>query len=78
MVNVDHEPSDAEDQILDVMKDGRERGEPWGYTTPNDLHERGDIPSVDFNLRRLKDAGWITLQSRGFYRFVNDPREEHD
>lgn len=84
MVNEDHDPSDAEEKILDVLTDGRERGEPWGYVTPKYLHQLDededapDIPDVNFNLGRLRDAGWITRVCRGFYRFSKDPREDRD
>lgn len=74
MVNEDHKPSDEEDEILTIMKDGRGEGEPWGYTTPRYLRDQ-EIGSVDFHLRRLRDAGWIRKVTRGFYRFVEDPRE---
>lgn len=75
MVNEDHSPSDDEEQILEIMKDGRDAGEPWGHATPVFLKEQG-VESVDFHIRQLRTAGWIKQVSRGFYRFVDDPRED--
>lgn len=76
MVNEDHSPSDEEEEILEIMKDGRDRpGEPWGYATPGFLKEQG-VDSVDFHLRQLRTAGWIKQVSRGFYKLVEDPRED--
>ena len=77
MVNVDHDPADDQEEILEIMKEGREEGEPWGHATPRHLREQG-VESVDFHLRQLNTAGWIKKITRGFYRFVDDPREDTD
>jgi hypothetical protein len=77
MVNRNYEPSDDEDKILDVFKDGRGEGGPWGYATPRHLRETTEIKkgNVEYHLRQLTSAGWLKKVTRGFYRFVRDPRE---
>lgn len=79
MVNEEHEPTDDEEQILTILKDGRDRNEPWGYTTPLHLRTQ-NVASVDYHLGQLATAGWIKRDVQGFYRFVEDPREttEHE
>lgn len=74
MVNEDHDPSDEEEDILAILKDGRDRGEPWGYTTPRYLKNK-EIPAVDYHLGQLATAGWVKRIGHGFYQFVEDPRE---
>jgi len=78
MVNEDFEVSPDCELVLDVFKAGRDDGAPWGYATPRYLiDETGmDKPNVEYYLRRLHDAGWIEKPSRGFYEFVEDPRED--
>lgn len=80
MVNENHQPSDHQEQILKNMKDGRESGGPWGYATPRSLREQTDINknNLNFHLRQLATAGWITKVTRGFYRFETDPRENNE
>lgn len=75
MVNEEHSPSDDEEKILEIMKSGRDEGEPWGYVTPRYLKDQ-DVESVNFHVRQLRTAGWIKQVSHGFYRFVEDPRED--
>ena len=77
MVNEDHDPSEEEETILDILTDGRDMDEPWGYTTPRFLSNQ-DIPSADYHLGQLVTAGWVKRVEHGFYRFVEDPREEQD
>lgn len=77
MVNEDHDPSDEEETILAILQDGRYNDEPWGFTAPRVLKRRG-IPSPDYHLGQLETAGWITRVDHGFYRFVEDPREDDD
>ena len=80
MVNEDYEPSDEEEQILDVFKDGRDEGGPWGYATPRHLREVTETKkgNVEYYLRQLTSAGWLKKVTRGFYRFVDDPREDNN
>ena len=78
MVNENYEPSPIEEGILDLLKEGREAGEPWGYITPAYIREQLEIDegNESFHLRQLASAGWIEKVARGFYRFVEDPRED--
>ncbi|WP_265110759.1 helix-turn-helix domain-containing protein [Halosolutus halophilus] len=77
MVNENFEPNDRQEAILDVLKEGREEGIPWGYANPKRLEEELDTRRQYINraLQGLIDAGWIEKVNRGLYRFVNDPRE---
>jgi len=77
MVNETFEPTDACEAVLDVFKDGRETEDPWGRANPRYvIDETGlDKQNVEYQLRRLQDAGWITKVARGLYEFVEDPRE---
>lgn len=66
--------------VLEVLKDGRDRGDPWGYTTPTVAAEAFDSRR-QYTSRALKNlvaAGWIEQVGTGVYRFVEDPREEND
>lgn len=78
MVNESYEPSGEEERILELLKRGRSEGEPWGYTTPAHVREELGISEGNegFHLRQLQNAGWIEKVARGFYRFVDDPRED--
>lgn len=84
MVNKQHTPSEHEKRVLQVLKDGREMNQPWGYTTPSRVAERFEIPRQRVNeaIDRLEAAGWIEQVEengraiRGLYVFVNDPRED--
>ena len=80
MVNETFEPTDACEAVLDVFKDGRETEDPWGRANPRYvIDETGlDKQNVEYQLRRLQDAGWITKVARGLYEFVEDPRERTD
>lgn len=77
MVNEDYQPSEQEDKVLDIFKEGREENGPWGYATPRHLRETTQIKkgNIEYHLRQLTTAGWISKVTRGFYRFVRDPRE---
>lgn len=77
MVNPGYEPADTEEEILALLKEGRDSGTPWGYTTPAHLRNELGVPegTESFHLRQLENAGWIERVARGFYRFVDDPRE---
>ncbi|ELY76562.1 hypothetical protein C488_08362 [Natrinema pellirubrum DSM 15624] len=78
MVNKDFEPDDRQEAILDILKEGREDGEPWGYANPKRLEEALETRRQYINraLRGLVDAGWVEKVNRGLYCFVTDPREE--
>lgn len=76
MVNENYEPGETEEAILELLKEGRDQNEPWGYTTPAHVRQELGIEEGNegFHLRQLRNAGWIEKVSRGFYRFVEDPR----
>lgn len=78
MVNEEFEPNERQARILDVLKEGREEGEPWGYANPKRLEKELEVRRQYVNraLRGLVDAGWVENVNRGLYRFVEDPREE--
>ena len=78
MVNEEFEPTDACEAVLDVFKKGRETDGPWGRATPRYLIDETGLEkqNVEYQLRRLRDAGWIQNVARGLYEFVEDPREE--
>jgi len=77
MVNETFEPTDACEAVLDVFKDGRETEDPWGRANPRYVIDETGLEkqNVEYQLRRLQDAGWITKVARGLYEFVEDPRE---
>lgn len=77
MVNEDFTPNQRQDAILDILKEGRDHGQPWGYANPKRLENRLDIRRQYINraLRGLVDAGWVEKVNRGLYRFVSDPRD---
>lgn len=85
-LNSSHRPSQYAEQVLETMKDGRERGEPWGYTTPATVAAEHGTRNVRINeaLDELENAGWVEQVEvegeaiRGFYRLVADPRERGD
>lgn len=78
MPNEDFEPTEACEDVLEVFKQDRDTGEPWGRANPKHIvNETGmDKPNAEYQLRRLNDAGWIRKIARGLYEFVEDPREQ--
>jgi len=80
MVNETFEPTDACEAVLDVFKNGRETEDPWGRANPRYVIDETGLEkqNVEYQLRRLQDAGWITKIARGLYEFVEDPRERID
>jgi DNA-binding IclR family transcriptional regulator len=77
MVNENYEPSKNEDEILEVLKDGREAGEPWGISNPMYLREQTGLnkQQVNYALNQLTAAGWVVKLTDGLYRFEADPRD---
>jgi hypothetical protein len=88
-VNRDHQPSGAEEKVLNVFKHERQQtGE--SRMTPKLIRDRAaDIelgdgdeePSkqyVNYALKQLTAAGWVEKESDGLYEFVEDPREGDD
>lgn len=76
MVNEDYEPGDNEEYILDVLKEGRDEGEPWGRANPLYLRERTGLnkQQVNYALNQLMAAGWVDKVTDGLYELVADPR----
>ena len=80
MVNENYEPSKNDELILEVLKDGRTRDEPWGRANPRYLIDQTGLEksNVEFSLRSLRSAGWVERVARGLYELVEDPRDERD
>lgn len=79
MVNENYEPDDREETVITLFKEGRDSGEPWGRVNPLYCREHTDLDKgqVEYALRNLRNAGWITqLNKGGLYEFVRDPREK--
>ena len=78
MVNEGFDPDERQEAILEILKDGRDEGQPWGYANPKRLENRLEIRKqyINRSLSGLVDAGWVEKVNRGLYRFVTDPREE--
>ena len=76
--NRDYDPSDLEVDILAVLKEGRDEGEPWGFANPKRFVERTGARRqyIQRALDNLIAAGWIEKVNRGLYRFVEDPRND--
>lgn len=71
-VNRDYDPTDRDEQIIRVLKDGR--------ANPLLLREETGLEKqrVNESLQRLTSAGWVRKVTRGLYELVDDPRtNEH-
>jgi len=83
MVNESYEPDKREEAVLEHLKDGRDEGHPWGYTSASIAGEALDMPRqyTSSALGNLHAAGWVENvepEGTGVYRFVEDPREGQD
>jgi len=69
-MNEDYTPSENEEYVLDVLKEGR--------ATPHYLKERTGLNNqqVNYALNQLIAAGWVKKITTGLYELVDDPREE--
>lgn len=69
-VNENYEPTDNDEVVLDVLKEGR--------ANPLYIREKSELPKqrVNESLQRLQSAGWVERVTRGLYELVDDPREE--
>lgn len=79
MVNETYDPSPAEDEILELLTEGRNESQPWGRANPLYFREHTSLEKgqVEYALSNLKTAGWITqLNTGGLYEFIEDPRDE--
>lgn len=84
--DVPEDLDDLDEEILDVLLEGRDAGDPWGVATPAVvravLEERGydDVPvrqTINNRMRNLQLAGHLSNRyGKGEYEFVSDPREE--
>lgn len=79
MVNENYEPSDGEEEVLNVLKEGRGSGRPWGRANPLYIREETGMEkgNVEYYLRQLTTAGWIRKITNGLYEFEEDPREDN-
>jgi hypothetical protein len=77
MVNEGYNPAENEEAILDVMKEGRGTGEPWGRVNPLFLREQTGLnkQQVNYALNQLIAAGWVQKLTDGLYELVADPRD---
>lgn len=76
-MNENHDPSESEEQVLEVLKDGRDDGRPWGRVNPLLVREQADMSksTAEYALRQLRTAGWVRRPVAGLYELVDDPRE---
>lgn len=78
MVNENYEPNNREETAIDLFKEGRDSGDPWGRVNPLFIRQNTSLDKgqVEYALRNLKNAGWIKqVNQGGLYEFVDDPRE---
>jgi len=77
-VNEEYEPDEREERVLEILKDGRETGEPWGRVNPKFVTDRTGIRRqyVSRALKNLGTAGWVEKVATGLYELVDDPRDE--
>lgn len=78
VVNENYSPGEREEEILELLKEGRDESKPWGRVNPKYVTERTDMRRQYVNraLSSLEDAGWVQKLATGLYEFVDDPREE--
>lgn len=78
MANPRHEPTDDQDRVLNVLKEGRDSDGPWGRANPKLVREETGLEKskVEYALRELTTAGWLHKLTSGLYEFNEDPREE--
>lgn len=69
MINEQYSPSDNEEEILDLLHEGR--------VTPNLIKEQSDLndQQINYGLNQLIAAGWVEKVTTGLYELVEDPRE---
>ena len=77
VVNENYDPGDREEQVLELMKEGRDQGDPWGRVNPKYVTDRTGIRRqyVSRALGNLETAGWVKKVATGLYELVDDPRE---
>lgn len=69
-VNENYEPDEHDEQVIEVLKEGR--------ANPLHLREKTELRKqrVNDSLERLQSAGWVRKVTRGLYELAGDPREE--
>lgn len=69
-MNEEYEPSENEEQVIDVLKDGR--------ATPKLIKEETDLndQQINYGMNQLIAAGWVEKVSKGLYELRADPRTE--
>lgn len=77
MVNEGYEPDDDQERIVELLKEGRDAGRPWGRVTPALVSERAGMRRQEAHnaLRALAHAGWVRQVAHATYELVEDPRE---
>lgn len=80
MVNESFEPTPRQERVLEHLKEGRDKGQPWGYTSASIAGEALGVPRqyTSSALSNLHAAGWVEKvepEGTGVYRFVEDPRQ---
>jgi Mn-dependent DtxR family transcriptional regulator len=67
-------------EILSIMLEGRDEGEPWGYATPRSLATRtGESRQlVSKRLRDLQMADVVDKEDRGFYKLNPEEVPTHE
>ena len=77
MVNENYSPTEDEEEVLSVLKAGRDGGEPWGRANRVWISEQTGLNkgTAEYSIRNLLHAGWLRRPARGLYEFVEDPRE---
>ena len=79
MVNENYEPNNREETVIDLFKEGRDSGDPWGRVNPLFIRQNTSLDKgqVEYALRNLKNAGWVRQLNRGgLYELVDDPRDD--
>lgn len=75
-MNPNHEPSDHQELVLEVLKN-----QPGGRANTMLIREEAEEltkQQINVALNQLQAAGWIEKVTRGLYDLMGDPREEQD
>lgn len=69
MVNEDYDPSENEEDILELLHEGR--------VTPKLIKDETGLndQQVNYALNQLMAAGWVEKVTTGLYELTEDPRE---
>lgn len=77
-MNDDYDPSENEERILSLFKQGRDEGDPWGYLSPDMVKRDTEMNDhqINYALNQLIAAGWAERVNKGVYRLRGDPRDD--